>query len=265
MAELDTQFTLGEATTNYLASLSPQEREASQQEVNRFARWYGLNRPLAQLTPPEVANYAERIASTTSNPGPKLEPVRAFLLYARHRKLTATNLAAHLKAKKGGAKEGAPRRSGAPPPSLTTEGAAELKRDLLTLRQDRAAVVDEVRRAREDKDFRENAPLEAARERLGQVESRIRAVEAALGGAVMEKAATPARRAALGSQVTICDPTGRTATYTLVDPSEASLAKGKMSITSPLGQALLDKAEDQEIEVQAPGGRLRYRLETVGP
>lgn len=265
MAELDNHLTLGQAATSYLASLSLQEGEASQKEVNRFASWFGRERPLAQLTPPEVANYAERIASTTSNPAVKLEPVRAFLLYAKSRKLTATNLAAHLKVKKAGAKKAVSRRSSTPPPSLTTEGVAELKRELHTLRQKRAGVVGEVRHAREDKDFRENAPLEAARERLGHMESRIRAIEAALGGAVVEKAASPARRAGLGSRVTVSDPSGRTSTYTLVDPSEASLPKGKISITSPLGQALLDKEEGQEVEVQAPGGRMRYRLETVSP
>jgi transcription elongation factor GreA len=51
----------------------------------------------------------------------------------------------------------------------------------------------------------------------------------------------------------------------MVDPSEASLAKGKISVTSPLGRALVDKEEGQEVEVQAPGGRLRYRLDAIAP
>lgn len=265
MAEIDTHLTLGEAATRYLSSLSPQERQSSQQEVHSFVRWYGWERPLAQLTPPEVANFAERVTSSTGNPGPKLEPVRAFLLYAKSHKLTATNMAAHLKLKKTGGRAAPVRRRGAPPPSLTHEGAAELKRELQGLRQERAVVVGQVRNAREDKDFRENAPLEAARERLAQMDSRILSIEAALGGGVVGKTASAARRAGLGSRVTISNRTGTTATYTLVDPSEASLAKGKISVTSPLGQALVDREEGQEVEVQAPGGRMRYRLESIAP
>jgi transcription elongation factor GreA len=174
-------------------------------------------------------------------------------------------MAAYLKAKKTAAKAAPARRPGVRSPSLTAEGAEELKRQLQALRQERTTVVGQVRSAREDKDFRENAPLEAARERLAQMDSRIGAIEAALGGAVVEKKASPARRAGLGSRVTISDPNGKTAIYTLVDPSEASLAKGKISVTSPLGQALVDREEGQEVEVQAPGGRLRYRLEAIAP
>ncbi|MEE9201907.1 MAG: GreA/GreB family elongation factor [Dehalococcoidia bacterium] len=265
MAEIDTHLTLGEAATRYLSSLSPQERQSGQQEVHSFVRWYGWERPLAQLTPPEVANFAERVASSTRNPGPKLEPVRAFLLYAKSHKLTATNMAAHLKLKKAAGRAAPASRRGAPPPSLTREGAEEMKRELKALRQERSVVVGQVRSAREDKDFRENAPLEAARERLAQMDSRIKTMEAALGGEVVEKQAAPTRRAGLGSKVTISDPTGTSATYTLVDPSEASLAKGKISVTSPLGRALLNRGEGQEVEVQAPVGRLRYRLETIAP
>lgn len=265
MAETDIHLTLGEAATRYLSSLSPQERQSSQQEVHNFVRWYGWERPLARLTPPEVANFAERVSSSTGNPGLKLEPVRAFLLYAKSHKLTTTNMAAHLKLKKTGGKTATASRRGTPPPSLTREGAEDLEKDLKALRQERAVVVEQVRSAREDKDFRENAPLEAARERLAQIDSRIRSIEAALGGDVVEKKALPARRAGLGSKVTISDPTGTTTIYTLVDPSEASLAKGKISITSPLGQALLNRGEGQEVEVRAPGGRLRYRLETIAP
>ena len=140
-----------------------------------------------------------------------------------------------------------------------------MKRDLQALQQERQEVVQQVRTAREDKDFRENAPLEAARERLSHLDSRIRSIESALGGNVVDKKAVLARRAGLGSRVTISDPNGASAIYTLVDPSEASLAKGKISTTSPLGQALLNKKEGQDVEVKAPGGKLRYHLETIAP
>ena len=265
MAEADTRLTIGDAATRFLSSLSPEERGTTQQEVQRFVRWYGWERPLSRLTPPEVANFAERIASSTQNPGPKLEPVRTFLLYAKSQKLTSTNMAAHLRLKKSGAKAASFRRTAAPPPSLTTEGAEEMKRDLQALQQERQGVVQQVRTAREDKDFRENAPLEAARERLSHLDSRIRSIESALGGNVVGSNTLSARRAGLGSRVTISDSNGASAIYTLVDPSEASLAKGKISVTSPLGQALLSKKEGQDVEVKAPGGKLRYHLETIAP
>ena len=64
---------LGEAARRFLASLPPEEGQASQQELYRFVRWYGWERPLAGLTAPELANYAERLSSSDTDYVKKLE------------------------------------------------------------------------------------------------------------------------------------------------------------------------------------------------
>ena len=58
---------LGETGSRFLASLAPEKRGMSQQEVYKFVRWFGWERPLAELTPPEVANYAQRLSLSDTN------------------------------------------------------------------------------------------------------------------------------------------------------------------------------------------------------
>ena len=122
---------LGEAAARFLAKLSPQEREASQPEVYKFARWYGWERPFARLTAPEVASYAEQLSLSDTDYARKLELVRAFLAHAKKEGWSRTNLAAHLKTRK--AKAGpqvAARRNLPEPVSLTRQKYDELKAEL---------------------------------------------------------------------------------------------------------------------------------------
>ena len=119
---------LGQAASQFLASLLPEERKASQQEVYRFARWYGLERPLASLTAPEVANYAERLSLSDTDYMKKLELIRAFLVYVKKEGWSQTNLATHLKTRKTKTKLSPSSRRGLPQTiSLTQQGYAELQ------------------------------------------------------------------------------------------------------------------------------------------
>ena len=80
MADKDNQNpSLGEAAVQFLAKLSPKEREASQPEVYKFARWYGWERPFARLAAPEVASYAEQLSLSDTDYARKLELIRTFL------------------------------------------------------------------------------------------------------------------------------------------------------------------------------------------
>jgi transcription elongation factor GreA len=254
---------LGEAATRFLASLLEQERAINQQEINQFILWYGWRQPISELTAPKVANYAERVAASGADPARKLSPVKAFLTYAKKEGLTRTNLSVHLRAKKVSTTMAA----GKPLPqvhALTPQGRAELEAELARLKGERPRVAEELRQAAADKDFRENAPLDAAREYQGQLESRIRELEIVLKAATLEQALPVATRVRVGDTVRLCDlGTSEVVRYTLVSPSEANPAKGKISIESPTGKALLGKEEMQEAEVIAPLGKLRYRIEQI--
>ena len=97
-------LSLGEAASHFLANLPPGEGVVSQQEVYRFVRWYGWERPLAGLTASEVANFAERLSLSDTDYIKKLELIRAFLVYVKKEGWSKINLSTHLKAKKAKAK-----------------------------------------------------------------------------------------------------------------------------------------------------------------
>ena len=72
-------LSLGDAASRFLVSLSPKKREMSQQEVCRFARWYGWERPFTGLAAPDIAGYAQRLSLSDTDYTKKLELIRAPL------------------------------------------------------------------------------------------------------------------------------------------------------------------------------------------
>lgn len=257
---------LGQVATQFVLGLPSQESLKAQQEVHKFARWYGEERQLNELSVPEVANYAEQITSSTTEVAEKLGIIKTFLAYAYKQGLTKTNLAVHIKVKKTSSKAlSSPGRHSGGTVLLTTEGYAGLDAELTALKNERPRVVEELRKAAADKDFRENAPLEAAREYQGQLEARIRELESTLRMArVMNERQAASHRIAVGDTVVLQDLTaGEQADYTLVDKREADPTKGKISIASPVGQALLGRQRGDRVEVKAPAGILRYLIEDI--
>ncbi len=254
---------LGEAAGIFLATLSPQKREASQPEVFKFARWYGWEQPFSKLSPPNVASYAEQQSVSDTDYARKLEMVRAFLAHAKKAGWSRSNLGTHLKTKKSKA---APVAGRARPEaaSLTQQRYDELAAELDTLKQRSRDLVVEIRKAAADKDFRENAPLQAAREERGHVEGRIKEMEETLKAASILGKKAPAAKTGVGDRVVLCDLSGgEECCYTIVDPREVDPSRGKISIASPLGKALIGRRGGETVEITAPAGKLRYRIERI--
>lgn len=259
-------YSLGEAATQFLLKLSSEERLKAQQEVYKFVRWYGEKRPLSGLTIPEVANYTEQISSSTTEVVGKLGTIKTFLAYAHKQGLTKTNLSVHLKSKKTPPKSGSSlKRIAHRKVLLTDKGYSDLKAELASLKDKRPQIAEEIKKAAADKDFRENAPLEAAREHLGQLEGRIKELESTLKMANLVDEQQPAAvEITFGDTVVLRDlASGEQVKYTLVDASEANAIKGKISVVSPMGQALLGQTQGQNIEVKAPAGILHYQIEDI--
>ncbi|MFC2019695.1 GreA/GreB family elongation factor [Chloroflexota bacterium] len=257
--------TLGEAATLFLASLKPAERDAGQQDVNRFVRWFDRARPMAGLRVPEVGLYAERLPAD-GNLENKLKPVRAFLSYARKQGWCKSNLSIHLKAKKSTASSRPLSRRPSPESvSLSQDKYDELKAELADLKVKSLELVEEIRRAAADKDFKENAPLHAARERRGHVEGRVIELEATLKAAVViGDRPRDAVGAGVGDRVTICDlASGDELCCRLVSPREADAGQGKISSASPIGRAIMGKHQGETVEIKAPVGILHYRIERL--
>jgi transcription elongation factor GreA len=257
---------LGQAAANFLLGLPSEEKLKAQQEVHKFTRWYGEERQLNELTIPEVANYAEQITSSTTEVAEKLAIIKKFLTFSQKHGLTRTNLAVHLKPKKTLSKSAPhPRRHHQRSISLTDQGYANLQAELATLKSERPRIAEELKKAAADKDFRENAPLEAARERQSQVEGRIRELEAIIKMATLldEKQAT-SREVTIGDTVVLREmASGEEINYMLVDTREANPTQGKISVASPMGQALLGQSKEDKIAVKAPAGVLNYEIKDI--
>ena len=240
------------------------------QEIGRFIAWFGRDRRVNELTPAQVADYAQQVGLGGSESTQKLAPVKGFLGFLKDEGWVETGLATHLRVPRSrrttsGRASSATSNSSAT--QLSQEGFERLQMQVGSLKEERGRVLEDIKRAMADKDFRENAPLDAAKERQGIIESRIRELEASLNSAeiLSNKPLKDQQKVAMGTKVTIKDlSSGRKILYTLVDMREADLSSGKISTQSPVGQALLEKRVGDEIEVNVPKGTVRYMVEKVG-
>ena len=256
---------LGDAIAQFQVRHNSKGGMSFQQELQRFVRWYGRDRDLSGFAPWEMESFGQ---SGGADSVEKLAPVKAFLGHAYKEGMTSTNLGNHLKVKRGPAQKQARRTPSPTAAHLSKEGHQRLQNDLDALKEQRLAVAEEIRRAMADKDFRENAPLDAARDQQAHLEARIRELEQTLRRAVIVEETDArvgvAKTSRVGSRVVVHDlEAGEEITYTLVDPNEVDLGRGKISIDSPAGKAFLGKAGGDTVEVLAPGGRLQYRIERV--
>ncbi len=257
---------LGEAVTLYLGRLSAKDRDASQPEVYRFARWYGWESSFSTLAGPAIASYAEQLNVSDIDYEKKFTILRAFLAYAKKAKWSPTNLATHLKTKKGKAAAIiAGGRVAQGVVTLTQERYDELAAELEKLKKRSRELVGEIQRAAADKDFRENTPFHAAREERGHVEGRVKELEQALKAAtIIQEKRELARKSSIGDGVVVCDlTTGEECRYMLVDPREVNATKGKISTASPLGKALLGRSDGETVEITVPAGKLRYQIKRI--
>jgi transcription elongation factor GreA len=140
-----------------------------------------------------------------------------------------------------------------------------LESELTSLQNERPRATEEIRKAAADKDFRENSPLEAAREYSGRLEGRIRELEESLKKAIiMDEKQIADHKIKLGDTIVISDITrNEQITYKLVDAREANPIKGKLSIASPIGKALVGKTSGETIKVVAPAGIIPYKIEQI--
>jgi len=257
---------LGEAASRFLTQLPAEDRGASQQEIYKFVRWYGRERPFAGIRAPEIANYAERLSQSDTDYARKLEMVRSFLTYARKEGWSKANLAVHLKARKSKtrprASSGQSKRESV---TLTQQGYDELQAELTALRNKRPQIIDDMRRAAADKDFSENAPLDAAKEQRGYIEGRIMELEEILNSAtILDEKREATTRIDIGDTIVLHDLTsGEEVRYTLVSPREVDPTSGRISSASPIGKAATGKSQGDTIEVTVPAGKLCYQIRKV--
>lgn len=119
----------------------------------------------------------------------------------------------------------------------------------------------EIQRARELGDLRENAEYQAAKERQSYLQARIGMLRKRVADiALMNLDKIPHDKAALGSTVTLVEADGQRMVYQLVMPEDADAERGLISTASPIGRALLGKAEGDEVVVPTPNGKRVFEL-----
>ncbi len=147
---------------------------------------------------------------------------------------------------------------------LTREGATRLRGELDRLKKvERPRVIQAIAEARAHGDLSENAEYHAAREEQGFIEARIRQLEGSLSAAeVLDPVALNAgSKVVFGAHVTLLDiDTDKETRYQIVGELEADLARGQISIGSPIAKALLGRNEGDEISVQVPAGEKTYEI-----
>ena len=150
---------------------------------------------------------------------------------------------------------------------ITRRGAEPLKAELQRLKsQERPAVIAAIAEARSHGDLSENAEYEAAKNRQGFIEGRIKEIEGKLAAAqVIDPAALDAGgRVVFGATVELEEESsGEQVTYQIVGEDEADLKLGLINVGSPIARALIGKYEGDVAEVQAPGGVRRYEIIAV--
>jgi transcription elongation factor GreA len=151
--------------------------------------------------------------------------------------------------------------------AITAEGLEALKAELDRLeREGRQTIAQRISAAREHGDLKENAEYHAAKEDQAHLETRIsRLAERLRNARVVEAPAADADTVRFGATVHVVDEqTGRGQTFTLVGPTEADLKTGRLSAESPMAQALIGAAPGDVVEVAAPSGPRRWRIERLG-
>jgi len=127
----------------------------------------------------------------------------------------------------------------------------------------RAAIASKIAEARSHGDLSENADYDAALHEQELLELRIAKLERMLAAAkVIEPTDLPddERVYILSTVVLLNERTNTEMRFTLVSAAEADIERNRLSVTSPLGKALLGKTVGESVETTTPSGTVRYRI-----
>lgn len=146
---------------------------------------------------------------------------------------------------------------------ISREGYEALMQELKRLKvKERPKIIKEIAAAREHGDLSENAEYDAAKDKQGLLEGKIKDLENRLALAeIIDVSTLPRDKVVFGAKVKILNvDTDEEIEYQLVGPDESNVEENKLSVFSPLGNALLGKEVDDTAMVKAPGGTIEYEI-----
>ncbi len=149
---------------------------------------------------------------------------------------------------------------------MTAEGLKSLEDELKHLKSvERPAIIKAIAAAREHGDLSENAEYTSAREKQGFIEGRLAEIEDIVSRAeVIDFSRFSGQIVKFGAFVQLADEdTDEKVKYQIVGPYEADLKQRRISVTSPIGRALIGKTVGDTVEVQTPRGAKSYEVVAV--
>ena len=261
-----------EAVKIYVKTIPTSERMKVRYELYQFAKHIGLERKINTLTPPEIGDYGDLLSSrvAVSDTYDRMDTVKKFLLFLTENELVDENLnlSSHMRTRRSYKSKNSKRVTNLSlpnQPTLTKSRHAALTKRLNVLLKERNRLAETIQIAAQDKDVRENAPLEAAREAQGLNTTKINEIESMLRGAVIvadEKGKFKRGTIALGSNVTVENQNNKLKSkYKIVDPSESDPLSSKISSESPLSKSMMGKTQEEIVTVKAPNGiTIEYKI-----
>ena len=143
---------------------------------------------------------------------------------------------------------------------ITKQGLTSLEKELDVLTNDkRPKLVERLAFARNQGDLAENSDYQNAKDELEFLDGRITELEDVLKKAVVVHSNSKSDQVSFGTKVTV-KANGKELFFEIVGEWEADPANRRISHTSPLGQALVGKKVGDEVEVEAPVGKLTYKI-----
>jgi transcription elongation factor GreA len=146
---------------------------------------------------------------------------------------------------------------------LSKDGRLKLEAELKKLKyQDRPTIVAEIKRTREMGDLSENAEYHAAKESQKHLEAKIAELEDKLSLVrTLEMDKIPSDKVYLFAKALVKDmEDGEEIEYTIAPADEADVDNDIISVKSPIGAALLGKAEGDIVEIDVPAGVIKYKI-----
>ncbi len=146
---------------------------------------------------------------------------------------------------------------------ITPKGLEKIKQELVEMKAQRPIIAEEIATARGHGDLSENADYDAAREKSGMLEARIRDYEARIGNAevIDPSLLKDYSKVVFGVRVKLDEiNTGETKIVTILGSSESDTSKGIISYDTPLAKALIGKAIGEVAEIRLPAGLREYEI-----
>lgn len=148
---------------------------------------------------------------------------------------------------------------------ITAEGKHRMEVELKRLKlEERPAIVKAIEIARAHGDLSENADYQYAKDKQGLIEAHIRDLEDKIARAdVIDPKSIKSDLVKFGATVKITDEDGKEKKFQIVGEPEADVTTGKLSVTSPLARAMLNKGAGDEVVVKSPKGQAIYEIVSV--